>query len=196
MNRIALATLAALATGAASWAQAADAVVAQSTFDSDLDGWTATSPSTVTWSAGGGDPGGRVVFSNDNSDSTFIVAPAKFHTGDVDYTRLNNKGYIVFEHELIQNGGTGFLDYEVDISGPGGKAVFKGGMPLSKLNNWQTVVAPLVQGDWTVSDGSWTVLLRDVEDVRIRIETISGSPDTEAIDNVKIVSHPRGFVLR
>jgi len=190
---------AALAGGlvfAAAPALAADTILAQSTFDSDLDGWTSTVNGTVSWSAGGGHPGGRMLFSNDTSDSTFVVAPAKFRTGAIDFKKLNNKGYIVFQHELVQNGGTGFVAYEIDMTGPGGAAVFTGGLPLNKLNNWQTVVAPLVQGNWTVSGGSWTALLNDVEDIRIRIELIDGSPDVEAIDNVKIVSHPKGFVPR
>jgi hypothetical protein len=57
------------------------------------------------------------------------------------------------------------------------------------------VAAPLLETQWTVTGGIWADLLANVQGIQIDIELInnSGGTDIEAIDNIELVSHPKGF---
>jgi hypothetical protein len=189
--------LAAFVAGGAS-AQAADKVLVQTTFDSDLGGWTATVPAEVAWSAGGGNPGGRAVFTQSVSGPCSLIAPSAFLSGAVNYTALNGKGYISFQHEVVLEKGVSNVEhYTITMKGPGNEAVFTGGEPLaSPTNKWVTVAAPLVRADWTITQGNWTSLLADVEDIEIVISLFGNeavNEDVEAIDNIEVVQHGQGF---
>ena len=60
-----------------------------------------------------------------------------------------------------------------------------------------TVVAPLVEADWAMSNGgNWSDLLANVTSIQIPMEMVSnsgGETDQEAMDNIELVSHPAGF---
>src|ERR1700749_4705874 len=163
-NKTCLSVLAAVCVFAGAMpAYAADRVLAQTGFDTGLEGWTSNKTDEISWSAGGGHPGGRVVFTDASNSGTFLIAPSAFLAGSVNYRKLDGKAYFSFEHEIIQNEGTSVVNYEMDISGPGGTAVFKGGLPSAPLNRWQQVIVPLSEGNWTVTSGTWRALLADVE---------------------------------
>ncbi len=83
-------------------ARAADKILAQSTFDSDLGGWTCNQSGALSWSAAGGNPGGRAVFTDKGSPQAYMNAPSSFLSGAIDYTKLNGKAYISWQHEIIQ----------------------------------------------------------------------------------------------
>jgi|GEM_PF-4576602 len=180
---------------------AADSVVAKTTFDSDLGGWTANTPPDVQWNATGGNPGGEALFTDKTSGvGTIMIAPASFLSPAVNYTKLNGKAYISYQHRMVKETGVlGVGNYNIVMSGPGGTATFTGALAiiLDKKNPWVTVVAPLVEADWAMSNGgNWSDLLANVTSIQIPMEMVSnsgGETDQEAMDNIELVSHPAGF---
>lgn len=182
-------------------ALAADSVVAQTTFDSDLGGWTTNTPPDVKWNATGGNPGGEALFTDETSGvGTIMIAPASFLSPAVNYTKLNGKAYISYQHRMVKETGVlGTGNYNIVMSGPGGTATFVGAVAiiLAKKNPWVTVVAPLIEADWMMSNGgNWSDLLANVTSIQIPMEMVSnsgGETDQEAMDNIKLVSHPAGF---
>jgi hypothetical protein len=179
---------------------AGDTVVVKSTFDTDLDNWTTNTTPDISWSAKGGNPGGMVAFTDVTSGvGTFLYAPAKFQSPAVNYTKLDGKAYISYQHLMVKETGVEAVgNYNIVISGPGGTATFAGALAivLVKKNKWTTVVAPLVEADWVMSGGDWASLLANVTSIQIPMEMVSndgGSIDKEAIDNVELVSVPKGF---
>jgi hypothetical protein len=72
--------LAAALTGTAP-ALAADKALAQTTFDGDLGGWTTNRADEIVWSAGGGNPGGRAVYTEVSSDAAYPSRRARAPLG-------------------------------------------------------------------------------------------------------------------
>jgi hypothetical protein len=186
----------------------AGSVIAESTFGSNLDGWTSSS-GEVSWASGtqhgGGDPGGFAYFQENggaNANAEYIIAPNKFLTaGGVDWSKLNGDGVISFDHKIIneENVIPPYGDYKITLSGGGNSATWTG--PQATGSAWELVSAPLIQSDWKVT-GSWTGLLSDVTNFQIQIELVSNdnlsnSIDEEGIDNVKLsaVPEPAGVTL-
>ena len=177
-----------------------DSVVAQTTFDTDLGGWTTNTPSDVQWNSSGGNPGGEALFTDLTSGvGTIMIAPSSFLSPAVNFTKLNGKGYISYQHLMVKETGVQAIgNYNIVMSGPGGTATFTGAVAivLNRNNKWTTVVAPLVEADWVMSSGTWADLLANVTSIEIPMEMVSnegGSTDKEAMDNIEIVSHPSGF---
>jgi hypothetical protein len=192
----ALALLAVAGGSAHAGTSCAPNVAIASNFTTGAQGWTSNTPAEVAWQSTGGSPGGFIQFTDQTGNSTYIDAPASYHAA---YTKLNNAGYITYQHAIIaETGVTSYSPYEIRLSGPGGAAKFDGSPPTATSTGWVTVVAPLVSADWTVTSGTWTGLLASVTDLQIDIElvtnaTIPGDTDIEGIDNVAIVSVPCGF---
>jgi len=165
-------------------------IIAESTFNTSLDGWASNTPSQISWSKTGGNPGGFILFEDTTNDWTVVNAPATF-LGN--YSALNSVGTIAFDHKIIAETGIQSLSpYEVDLSGPGGSATWTGATPKG-VTGWVTLNVPLVQSDWTINSGTWTGLLADVTQLQIPIElvtndTIPGDTDHEGIDNVILSS--------
>ena len=82
-----------------------DVVVVQTTFDSDLGGWTSNTPAEVVWNATGGNPGGEALFTDGSGNGTYIIAPSAFLSPAVNYTKLDGKAYISFQHLMVKEGG-------------------------------------------------------------------------------------------
>jgi PEP-CTERM motif len=164
-------------------------IIAESTFDTSLDGWTSNTPSQVSWSKSGGNPGGFILFEDTTNAWTVVDAPATF-LGN--YSALN-VGTISFDHKIIAETGIQSLSpYEIDLSGPGGSATWTGATPKG-VTGWVTLNVPLVQSDWTINSGTWSGLLTDVTQLQIPVElvtndTIPGDTDHEGIDNVMLSS--------
>ena len=165
-------------------------IIAESNFDSSLEGWTSNTPSQVTWSATGGNPGGFMLFKDATGASTVVDAPAAF-LGN--YSALNGVGTISFNDKIIAETGINYISpYEIDLSGPGGSATWTGATPKG-VTGWVTLTAPLDKTDWKVTSGTWLGLLADVTQLQIPIElvtndTIPGDTDHEGIDNVILSS--------
>ena len=179
---------------------AADTALARTSFDSDLGGWTANTPPDVTWKGTGGNPGGEAFFTDVTIGvGTVMIAPSSFLSPAINFTKLDGKGYISYQHRMVKEASVQSIgSYNIAISGPGGAASFNGAQAivLAKNNKWVTIVAPLVESDWVVSSGSWSALLANVTSIQIPMEMVSnggGGVDQEAMDNIEIVSHPQGF---
>jgi hypothetical protein len=180
-----------------------DAVIAQTTFDSDLGGWTTNTTPDVAWSAKGGNPGGEALFTDITSGvGTVLLAPTTFLSPAVNYAKLDGKAYISYQHLMVKE--TDILavgNYSLTLSGPGGAATFTGAQAivLDKKNQWTTIAVPLLQADWTITSGTWSALLANVTSLQVPMELVSNgssNEDQEAVDNIMIVSHPAGFSIK
>jgi hypothetical protein len=165
-------------------------IIAESTFDTSLDGWTSNTPSQISWSKTGGNPGGFMLFEDATGDSTVVDAPSAFLRN---YSALNGVGTISFDDKVIAETGIQSISpYEIDLSGPGGSATWTGATPKG-VTGWVTLNVPLVQSDWKIDSGTWKGLLANVTQLQIPIElvtndTIPGDTDHEGIDNVILSS--------
>jgi len=156
-----------------------------STFDTGLDGWTCDT-SGCSWAATGGNPDGYLRFDEGGDSTTQAVAPGTFWG---DWSDLDGIGNIFYDHRIISEGTGvfGYSPYYVRIAGPGGSAEWVGDTP-SGATDWVLIAAPLVESEWTVTSGTWSALLADVTDLRIRIEQVTNSgganDEVDGIDNV------------
>lgn len=147
MNEFTRRALAALLCAAASAPVAAAAV--SSSFDTDADGWTATSfadtatiftsPPLATgiapsFDAAGGDPGGFISVTDPDDGWTYFVAPVKYLGDQSD--KLG--GALIFSLQQQINGGT-------IIAIPGTVALRSGGLVLVH----QAGAVPASAPDWT-----------------------------------------------
>lgn len=205
MNRIfaSVVSIAALLCPSGAAFAKSDSIVVQTTFDSDLGGWTTNTPPDVSWKASGGNPGGEAYFTDVTLGvGTFLYAPSAFLSPAVNFTQLDGKAYISYQHLMVKETEIQQVgDYNIVISGPGGTATFGGGQAivLAKKNKWTTVVAPLIEADWVMSSGTWDALMANVTSIQIPMEMVSNGSDfkdEEAIDNIQIVSHPSGFSVK
>lgn len=178
-------------------------LIAESTFDVGLDGWTGL-PSELSWAAAGGNPGGFARWQDASVSSLPLSAPAKF-LGD--WSALDGVGFLSFDQAIFLSGTlTGRGNRGVSISGPGGIAGWVGplapnGCPGQPDCGWTTFVVPLVESDWTVSSGLWSDLLANVTSLQITPELYS-NPDSSGLDNVRLatpdqqpIPEPGTFVL-
>lgn len=154
------------------------------TFSGSLEGWTS---SHSTWQATGGNPGGYCRLVNPVPPPfEAIVAPQGFRG---DWRWLDGTGAIRYDHAIFSTGSgiAGTAPHWIQLSGPGGTATWTGALPTG-ATTWTTLTAPLRQSDWTVVSGSWSGLLANVTDFRIRVELYAnnGAADESGIDNVYV----------
>jgi len=156
-----------------------------STFDADLEGWTCDT-SGCSWVATGGNPDGHLRFDEGGDGTTEAIAAVTFWG---DWSDLDGVGNIYYDHSIISEG-TGVYGYDpyyVRIAGPGGSAEWEGDTP-SGATGWVLITVPLVESEWTVTSGTWSALLADVTDLRIRVELVKNSgganDEVDGIDNV------------
>ncbi len=166
----------------------ASAPLAQSTFDTGLDGWTGN-PEELSWASTGGNPGGYARWQDIGANSLPLSAPDSF-LGD--WSLLDGVGFISYDQKVFSTGSyTDRGSFHVAISGPGGYAVWSGpvapdGCPGLPGCDWTTYVVPLVESEWTLTSGTWSALLADVTALQINPElygNISGA-EIQGIDNV------------
>ncbi len=189
--------LVALAIAGFTCGEAQADILASSTFDTSLDGWTSNTPSQIAWQSTGGNPGGYIQFTDSTGDSTVVFAPSSFLGNYIalGVTSTSFDDNIIAESQVESVG-----QYEIDLSGPLGSATFLGSQPSSTYpTGWITVTAAIsdtaLPSGWTVTSGSWLGLLSDVTQYQIPIELVtnnqSGSwTDVEGIDNVTLTGSP------
>lgn len=172
--------------------QANGMVVASSTFDSDLEGWTpepGTAPSVFTHQAVGGNPDGYVRLDNNQPGviNGRLYAPAEF-LGNwlaLGVTRLT------YDAAIFQTGGFVGppIPYRIFISGPGGDATFFGPNPGSTpAPDWVGIEALLNESAWTVNSGTWEALLGNVTELQIGMAYYTNTSPAEitGLDNVML----------
>jgi hypothetical protein len=172
-------------------AQAGNVILASSTFDTSMDGWTSNTPAQVVWSSVYGDPPGSLLFTDATGAGTVVYAPSSF-LGNylaMGVTSISFEDNIIAETEV-----TYVSKYGVTLSGPDGSATYVGSQPPATYpTGWIPVTAlisPIMPDGWTVTSGTWLGLLSDVEQVEIPIELVTNGvepvTDIEAIDNASL----------
>jgi hypothetical protein len=167
-------------------------VIASSTFDTDLDGWSGapgTGPSVFTWQSSGGNPGGFVKFDNNAAGvvNGRIIAPSKF-LGNwlaLGVSRIN------YDVKIFQTGTFQLpvAPYRIFISGPGGAANFSGPNPgTNPPPIWVNIDAPVEPAAWTVTSGSWDTLVTNVTRLEITVAFYTNLTSFEitGLDNVAL----------
>jgi hypothetical protein len=189
---VALALSSAVISGGAAHA----GVLASSTFDTGLDGWTSNTPSQVTQQPTGGNPGGFMLFTDATDDATAVSAPSAF-LGN--YIALGASS-ISFDFNVIAETRIDSVSpYSFGLSGPGGSAVWEGATPSTANlpTGWVNLTAAISDAapptGWTVESGTWAGLLANVNVFQITIEIVTndqGAPwtDLEGVDNVVLSS--------
>jgi hypothetical protein len=179
-----------LACGFPGISSAQGAVIATSDFENGADGWTFDPPEGGTRPSSGGNPGGHLQFVDPGSPGTFVVAPAKY-LGDL--SSLDGLGLLEYDHRILSHSTPGCVvdNYFVDLSGPGGTARWIG--PQAPDGPWNTVSVSFDSSDWSVSSGTWSALLSDVQLLRMNIEIVDNSgpcpnEETSLIDNVSLIA--------
>jgi hypothetical protein len=182
--------LVALTIAGLTCSEAQSGIIASSTFDTGLDGWTSNTPTQIAWQSTGGNPGGYIQFTDASSASTVIWAPSSF-LGDYTSTGVSSISFDdnIIAETVVQSVG----QYEIDLFGPGGSATFLGAQPPTNYpTGWITVTAAISDSTpslgWTVNSGSWSGLLADVTEVQIPIELVTNGSepytDVEGVDNM------------
>ncbi len=168
-------------------------IVAISTFDSDVDGWTWRSENNerYSWQADGGNPGGYIHFDNNPSGYTYtnIFAPQKF-LGD--WSLLNNTGAILYDVNIFSTGlYTDRNGYRCTLSGPGGRAQWTGEYPDPQVG-WATVYVPIQESLWEMLSGTWAGLLNNIDLFSIQTAYYTNYTTFEitGTDNIMLVPEP------
>ena len=189
--------LVALAIAGFTCSEAQAGVIASSTFDTGLDGWTSNTPSQIAWQSTGGNPGGYIQFTDASGDSTVVWASSSFlgNYASLGVSSISFDDNIIAETQVQSVG-----QYEIDLSGPGGSATFLGNQPPATYpTGWIAVTAAIAvdapPSGWTVTSGTWLGLLANVTQVQIPIELVTNSQsgswtDVEGIDNVTLTGSP------
>ena len=163
-------------------------VIAETRFDSGLEGWTKEGDGTVTWQSSGGNPDGylRAVDPAQGPD-TRAIAPAEF-LGD--WSHFDGTGYLSADLKIISGSQAGIhTGPRFIISGPGGEAVKMWQEADAPYGYWDTFSVDIMESEWDVTSGTWDALLSDVTGFRVKMEFITGV-ETTGLDNVMLVPEP------
>jgi len=152
----------------------------QSSFDSGLEGWTA-SGITISWQPSGGNPGGYLR-ADDQANASYLIAPASY-LGNLS---AFDGGQLSFDQIAID------LD-NMPIAGHGGEVtIFSGAQSatadlLTPVLTWQTGSVPLTAAAWGVSQATWTGILANVTGIHVVIDSTMGV-GTDGFDNFTMVT--------
>ncbi len=166
-------------------------IIANSTFDTSLDGWTGLLGETtlLTHELTGGNPGGYIQNIDQGQTAGNILAPAVF-LGD--WSILDGVGTLSWDFNLIDPGVGNIVPLTASIFGPGGSATFNSGI-IAPIGNWITITAIIDESAWSVNTGTWISLLADVTELRLQIENVFSTaftPEITGIDNVTLSQVP------
>lgn len=180
-------------------------VIASSTFDTGLDGWTVDSGNVtgnLAWSSTGGNPGGFLLAIDGTNPNGIMRAPGKY-LGN--WTPLDGTGTLSFDHKVIDLGAGVFEvgPYTVDIAGPTTSATWTSTTAPNGVTPWVNIVVPIEESAWSVTSGTWAALLADVTRLRIHVELIGNNQqpnDLAGLDNVVLsqstaIPEPASIVL-
>lgn len=179
------------------------AVLVQSTFDTDAEGWTALGSSgSPAWTvntiipvqhlASGGNPDGHIVVQDPDGEWSYFAAPLAF-LGD---KSAAFGGQLSFDSRLVSaSGGSLANEAEVVLHGAGLTLVYE--VTASLPASWTTFDIPLVAGGWRVSstfsgalatDAQLMNVLGDLDALWINAEYITPVVETVALDNVRLLA--------
>ncbi len=171
-------------------------VLAQSTFDTDTDGWTAlgTSGSAGGWAMTSGPfsvsyIGGAISMTDPDNEWTYFSAPGKF-LGDMSAAF---GGQIQFESRVLSApGGSYANEAEVMLRGGGMTLVYDATSTLTSLPTAFNI--SLASGNWRVGDTFSGAAATDADlqtvlgDLWINAEYFTPVVETIALDNVRLIT--------
>jgi uncharacterized protein (TIGR03437 family) len=166
------------------WMPAAVATAQQitSTFDTDLEGWTASTgtPEHRT----GGNPGGYLYIDNPETQIVELSAPQKFLGNLTQYDR----GEFSWDGNMFEALDPPYdaegLNYgTVTILGAGQRVTADLVMGPPPLNTWTTFRVPMTAATFQVSQPQWGEILSNVTGILINAEAIFGR-EKQGVDNV------------
>ncbi len=161
-----------------------------STFDTDVDGWTATNSNPLIHKPSGGNPDGYAFLDNDELIVAFLKAPPKF-LGDLS---AFNGGTLSFDGNLLEKDDPFWppnpMDYgNVTITGANGDSAMVDFVPMPDQppeKSWKTFSELMTAEKWHKTEEQWQALLEGVTDIKISIEAVLGK-EMEGVDNIKLL---------
>jgi hypothetical protein len=157
--------------------------------DGTDQGWVLGSDATGAYSRidSGGNPGGYIRFYDTADDGRPDLLASEAYSGDY---RLLGPG-AAFEWDIRASAGTSGDGLRIELSGPGGTALFSDTRTVS--TQWHHFSAPLESQYWSVTSGTWETLIADVTRVWLDLDIQYGQGYDGCLDNFAIVS-PCGFL--
>lgn len=158
-----------------------------STFDSsDISQWILEGDGSLSHDASVGLSGGCIRFDDPATGivSVMTIPPAYLGMWNDDGQEISFDMHIVTsDNDIIDD-----FAWVIEISGPGGVAH---ALPeyIPELNEWVNINVPIADSAWTIQSGTWEDILENVNQVRIRVEYISGLEDVY-FDNVSLSFTP------
>jgi hypothetical protein len=162
----------------------------KSSFDAGLEGWTNTGG--IRFAGNIGNSSGSMQFQELYvAEDGFAFAPEKFLGS---WTHFGDSASLSFQHRVSTRGGgpPGFWGAarprQIRLSGPGGSAIWTGGVPTFS-ENWTTIEVPLNPAQWTVTNGTWLRLMEQVGSLQLGVDLFNdlfGVERTE-FDNVQLL---------
>lgn len=169
----------------AGWAVPASAQIAQSTFDTDQDGWVFTNPADTQWVGSGGNPGGYIRVQDLANPNPDLLSPSKFLGS---WSDLDGNGLLRVDHRVFDQGGCIFYLgwFAVSIGGPGGQAIWRDTFIPDEPTPWRTRWIPIAESSWTVQSGSWDAIVSHVTELVLYPELVGNNCGVEVngVDNV------------
>ena len=147
----------------------------------DQDGIPSAAGSLLIYEPLGGNPadGGYARVQDAAPDASYVAAPSSY-LGN--WTALENKGSIVFDHQMLAFDGQ-TVNFIIRLeSSTGDEARWYSPAP-AVAGGWKLIEANLVKSEWSIISGTWNSLLQNVSEFRISIEVVIGLEST-GIDNI------------
>ena len=163
----------------------------ESTFDEGVEGWWIYGDGTnLTYHTDGGNPGGYISAVDLSLDETWrFVSPC---TWGGDWSSFLG-GTISFDLKVISGDTNRYYsasDVIIDTEGTGHYAKWSSGIG-PKLSSWTHYEVRLSESNFQIiGDRTWDQIISNVTYLMIRGEHIVG-PDTEGIDNIRVVKSRR-----
>jgi hypothetical protein len=173
----------------------AHAALIQSTFDTNLDGWTVINGATYTWVSSGGNPGGYLQATDTASTDMLAVAASPKFTGNLSSF---NGGTLSFDAKLIglkQSANTYPGFGRVTLSdGTNSYTVDLASSPIT--SSWLTYSAIFNYTTWGLaSETAWKTFISNITNITVNLETHSGAHETVGLDNFRLRVPEPGTVL-
>ena len=162
----------------------ANAATVSSSFDSSAEGWVLQG-GALAFVASGGNPGGHLQSTDQDSSSMTLVAPATY-VGLV----LKDGGTLQFDfREITVTGPDAAFAGTVTLSG-GGLYAQRTVITVSPSSGWATYSATLQASDWGVTQTAWNTIIADISAITVNVEGSNGAGEVTGFDNFSVETVP------